>query len=65
MAAFKFNYMMKMLVYTVASLMQMIPLSYNYLLLLDKKKIGKYSVFLVPSVGISIGLDARVDANPV
>ena len=54
MAEFKFNYVMKMLVYTVASLIQMNSfLFHNYWLLLGKKKIAKYSVFLVPSVEIS------------
>ena len=32
---------------------EFLPFSYNYWLLLGKKKIAKYSVFLVPSVGIS------------
>ena len=46
--------MMKILVETVESLMQMNSfLFHNYWLLLGKKKIAKYSVFLVPSVGIS------------
>ena len=32
---------------------EFLPFSYNYWLLFGKKKIAKYSVFLVPSVGIS------------
>ena len=53
----KFNHMMKMLVYTVASLMQMNSfLFHNYWLLLGKKKIAKYSVFLVPIFSYRIGL---------
>ena len=32
---------------------EFLPFSYNYWLLLGKKKIAKHSVFLVPRVGIS------------
>ena len=55
MAAFKFNYMMKMLMYTSCKFNadEFLPFSYNYWLLLGKKKIAKYSVFLVQSIEIS------------
>ena len=54
MAAFKFNYMMKMLVYTVASLMQMNSFLFHITILaIVWQKLQNIVYSPVPSVGIS------------